>query len=148
MATLEKTKTIQLLEQCLADTYALALKSLNYHWNIESPNFYSLHGMFEDQYRELFTAIDDFAERIAALGFKAPATLSEYAKTTKIPDGNSSLEGQKMVADLLDSHNIAIESLKELREAASSDNDPETEGMASGRIEAHQKNAWMLRASA
>ena len=60
------------LSRLLADTYTLYLKTHNFHWNVKGPLFNTLHLMFEQQYTELATAVDEIAERIRALGFPAP----------------------------------------------------------------------------
>ncbi len=59
------------LEKLLADTYALYGKTHAYHWNVEGPRFHSLHTMFEEQYRELWAALDEIAERIRAWSLRA-----------------------------------------------------------------------------
>ena len=60
------------LSRFLADAYTLYLKTHNFHWNVTGPMFNSLHVMFETQYTEQWTALDEIAERIRALGFNAP----------------------------------------------------------------------------
>jgi len=52
------------LKTLLANTYALYLKTHNYHWNVKGPNFFSLHKLLEEQYEDLAEAVDDIAERI------------------------------------------------------------------------------------
>ena len=59
----------------LADTYTLYLKTHNFHWNVTGPMFNTLHLMFEQQYTEMATAVDEIAERIRALGEFAPRQL-------------------------------------------------------------------------
>ena len=66
------------LSKLLADSYTLYLKTHNYHWNVEGPQFNTLHLMFEGHYTELATAVDEIAERIRALGVKAPGSYSEF----------------------------------------------------------------------
>lgn len=56
------------LSRLLADTYTLYLKTHNFHWNVTGPQFNTLHTMFEQQYTELATAVDEIAERIRAWG--------------------------------------------------------------------------------
>ena len=75
------------LTKVLADSYTLYLKTHNYHWNVEGPQFRTLHLMFEEQYTELAAAIDEIAERIRALGYYAPGSYSEYAALTSIKEG-------------------------------------------------------------
>ena len=72
------------LSRLLADSYTLYLKTHNYHWNVTGPQFNTLHQMFEGQYAELATAVDEIAERIRALGVKAPGSYSEFASLTTI----------------------------------------------------------------
>ena len=45
----------------LADTYALYLKTQNYHWHVKGTQFKSLHELFERQYMELAAAVDEIA---------------------------------------------------------------------------------------
>ena len=66
------------LSKVLADTYMLYLKTHNYHWNVTGAHFHSLHEQFEEQYTELADAIDEIAERIRALGHKAPGSFKEF----------------------------------------------------------------------
>ena len=64
------------LSRLLADSYTLYLKTHNFHWNVTGPMFNTLHTMFEGQYTELATAVDEVAERIRALASwpRRPAT--------------------------------------------------------------------------
>jgi len=67
------------LSRLLADSYTLYLKTHNYHWNVTGPLFNTLHMMFETQYTELATAVDEIAERIRALGHPAPGSYKAFA---------------------------------------------------------------------
>jgi starvation-inducible DNA-binding protein len=145
--TLKQSTTITELKNSLADTYTLLLKTHNYHWNVTGPNFFSLHTLFEGQYNELFLAVDEIAERIRALGEKAPGSFSEFSRLTDIAEADSSLDADAMIKDLYNSNELIIETLIELRDVADSENDRETEDIAIARIKVHQKNAWMLKAS-
>ncbi|WP_432648777.1 Dps family protein [Morganella morganii] len=72
------------LSRLLADTYTLYIKTHYYHWNVTGPMFNSLHLMFENQYNELATAVDDIAERIRSLGCFAPGTYHEFSRLTAV----------------------------------------------------------------
>ena len=140
-------KTVECLSKVLADSYTLYLKTQNYHWNVTGPQFHALHAMFMDQYTELAAAIDEIAERIRALGEKAPGTYSAYAKLTQIKEGNENAAAMEMVKDLLDSHELMLQSIAVTRKAAEEQNDDVTIDMMNVRDEVHQKTAWMLRAT-
>ncbi|MCB0361492.1 MAG: DNA starvation/stationary phase protection protein, partial [Bdellovibrionales bacterium] len=72
------------VSKLLADSYTLYLKTHNYHWNVTGPMFQTLHSMFELQYTELATAVDLIAERIRALGEKAPGSYEQFQKLSSI----------------------------------------------------------------
>lgn len=133
------------LSKLLADTYSLQLKTQNYHWNVSGPFFTTLHTLFETQYTELFAANDTLAERIRALGSKAPATYNEFLKLTTIKEGNSSLKAMDMVKDLLESHETVIKNARLIFPAAEGAGDEATVDLLTQRLEAHEKAAWMLR---
>lgn len=135
------------LKRVLADNYALYLKTQNYHWNVEGRHFRSLHLMFEEQYRELFAANDELAERIRQLGEKAPATFAEFSKLTIIKEGNSELDENQMVKDLYQSNQQIVTTLKKAIAAAEKADDQGTADMLVARIQAHDKAAWMLKSS-
>ena len=71
-----RNTVIEQLEVLLASSYTLYLKTHNFHWNVKGPMFTTLHTLFETQYTELATAVDEIAERIRALGAMAPGTTS------------------------------------------------------------------------
>lgn len=135
------------LKHVLAETYALALKTQNYHWNVEGRHFPSLHPLFEQQYDELFEAIDDIAERIRALGEKAPGSFVEFAKLSKLPAPNASLDENAMVKDLYDGHQHVLGVVHAAMKAAQKVGDEATADMMIERSAAHDKTSWMLKSS-
>ena len=135
------------LTKFLSGTYALYLKTQNYHWNVTGPNFISLHTMFEDQYNDLFKAIDVIAERIRALDDKAPGTYSAYSKLTKIKDGNENNDYKTMIKELAHDQLLIVETLRITLFNAQKIADEATADIMIERIQAHQKNAWMLNSN-
>ena len=135
------------LKVTLADSYILYLKTQNYHWNVTGPNFKSFHLMFEEQYNDLFTAVDLIAERIRALGAKAPGSFAAYSQITNIKEGDENLDADTMLQELAADQEIIVKSLTKALKAAQEVEDEVTVGIMTDRIEIHQKNAWMLRSS-
>lgn len=138
---------IDALKVTLADSYVLYLKTQNYHWNVTGPNFKSFHLMFEEQYNDLFMAVDMIAERIRALGAKAPGSFAAYATLTNIKEGNENLDAESMVKELAADQDVIAKSLIKALKAAQAAEDEVTVGIMTNRIELHQKNAWMLKSS-
>ncbi|STY28455.1 DNA-binding protein [Legionella wadsworthii] len=138
---------IKKLEVVLADTYALYLKTQNYHWHVKGPQFKSLHELFEMQYQELAEAVDGIAERILIMGHKAPATFTALNQLKTIKDGDSSLNANDMVNELAKDHGILVKDLNAVVKIAQEEADEGTVALISERIAAHEKSRWMLTAS-
>lgn len=135
------------LSRYLANSYTLYLKTQNFHWNVTGPQFHSLHVMFEEQYSDLAGAIDEIAERIRALGFRAPASYSEYQKLADIPEEPNDVKATEMVEQLLADNQTMSRMARELIALSEKEGDTATGDMIVGRLEYHEKTAWMLRSS-
>ncbi len=107
------SSVIKKLEITLADTYALYLKTQNYHWHVKGPQFKSLHELFEMQYKELALAVDEIAERLLILGHRAPATFHEFNQLKTLKDGDSSINANQMVIELAQDHSILVKDLNQ-----------------------------------
>lgn len=138
---------IDALKNVLADNYALYLKTQNYHWNVEGPNFKGLHSLFEEQYTDLSGAIDTVAELIRGLGEKAPGTFDTYIKRTSIKSGNENASAQQMVKDLLEDQTLIQKTLQQCLEIAQKAGDEVVAGFMIERLTFHRKTSWILKSS-
>ena len=122
------------LANVLADSYTLYLKTHNYHWNVTGPLFNTLHLMFEAQYTELATAVDEIAERIRALGVAAPGSYKTFTELT-----------EEMIRQLVIGQETVVRTARTVFKIADSANDEPTADLLTQRMQIHEKNAWMLR---
>jgi starvation-inducible DNA-binding protein len=137
---------IEGLQTILADSYALMAQTHLAHWNVEGPNFFQLHAAFQAQYEELFSAVDEIAERLRALDVLAIGGLKTLAKNSRIEElAVETTPAKDFVAHLVESHELLLGNAQALREAAGSADDLETQDVIIGRIQAHQKTLWMLK---
>ncbi len=134
------------LSRVLADTYTLYLKTHGYHWNVTGPHFSALHVMFEEQYRALWAATDDIAERIRALGVAAPGSGSAFAAKASIAEADGAPAAEEMIKDLAAGHERLAKTAREAFPAAESADDQPTMDLLTERMVAAEKTAWMLRA--
>ena len=133
------------LSGLLADSYSLYLKTHNFHWNVTGPQFNTLHTMFETQYTELAIAVDDIAERIRALGVRAPGSYAEFSARTAIADASGTETAEEMIAALVEGQETVARTARDAFPAAESANDQPTADLLTQRMQIHEKNAWMLR---
>lgn len=135
------------LGKLLADTHALYLKTHGYHWNVRGPQFPALHGLFEQQYKELWGSLDEVAERIRAMGALAPQGHTSMANLTGVKDGDPHWSAQEMLRDLLKDHEQVCVTIKAAVRTAEAASDSATVDLLNERLAAHEKHAWMLRAT-
>ena len=133
------------LARLLADTFTLYLKTHNFHWNVTGPMFRTLHIMFEEQYNELWTASDELAERIRALGVYAPATYKEFTRLTSIKEEDGIPPATEMIRLLVEGHETAARTARTVFTTAEDASDAPTADLLTERMQVHEKTAWMLR---
>ncbi|MEZ4820185.1 MAG: DNA starvation/stationary phase protection protein [Bdellovibrionota bacterium] len=136
------------LNAFLADTYALYIKTQNFHWNIKGLMFYPLHQMFEDHYRKLADAVDEIAERITSLGHYANGSFESYNEQSHISGVNQLIPARDMLMILTKDHKKIVQLGRGLCKHVSIANDEVTLDLIVQHMRMHEKMAWMLRASA
>ena len=148
IATDDRRRIAEGLSRFLADSYTLYLKTHNFHGNVTGPMFNSLHNMFMDQYTEQWTALDEIAERIRALGFNAPGSYAEFDRLTSIreePGATGGPDWQSMVRQLVAGNEAVCRTARSVLSIADDADDEPTEDLLIGRLQIHEKSAWMLR---
>jgi starvation-inducible DNA-binding protein len=134
-----------ILLNVLGHQYRLFIKTQSYHWNIEGPNFISLHEKFEEQYKELLELIDTTAEHIRALGIKVPNVYTLFLSDSKLNEGNENLSGSKMLYDLIQSHQVMEDILMAANTAVEEFGDPVISDFLIEGLTFHRKTLWILR---
>ena len=141
----DHTAVVEALRQVVADSYALLGQTHLCHWNVRGPSFFSLHNAFEEQYTELFTAIDEIAERIRALGALAPGGLQNLARLAGMDEIAEDASSEAMVEHLLAANQRLVKDLMKARDLAGDSGDDQTEDLMIARLQVHEKTIWMLR---
>lgn len=142
----ESRRTIaQALSRLLADSYTLYLMTHNFHWNVTGPRFNDLHNMFMSQYTEIWTALDEIAERIRSLDFAAPGTYKTLAALSSIDETEGVPEAEEMVQLLTRGHEAVAKTARAVLPLAEEAADEVTADLITQRLAVHEKTAWMLR---
>ncbi len=141
----KRPKSTAPLPRILADTYLLAVKTHVAHWNVTGAGFFQLHAAFGSQYEALFEAADELAERLRATGKAAP-DLQDFTEIGRVASRLGAHDGASLVRALRDDHrqlSSACQAGIAFHEAAG---DHATADLLTGRVEEHDKTAWMLTA--
>jgi len=143
-AVQDKASIVEALRQVVADCYALLGETHLCHWNVRGSGFFALHTAFEEQYTELFTAVDDIAERVRALGAYAPGGIGRLSKMAGVEEIEEDASAEAMVAHLAKVNRQLVRDCGKARDLARDGNDTETEDLMISRIQVHEKHIWML----
>lgn len=128
-------------------TFSFYLKAHNFHWNVEGPDFLQYHDLFGKIYEEVYGSIDTFAEQIRALGTYVPASFQRFSMLSQIDDETQILDKTTMVSELLQDNEKIIKVLKLTFQKSEEFGEYGFSDFVAGRIDAHRKHGWMLRAS-
>lgn len=134
------------LSLLLADSFTLYLKTHNFHWNVTGPMFQTLHVLFQQQYTELWNALDLIAERIRSLGHYAPGSFKHFGELASIEEETGVPSAHDMMRQLIEGQEAVARTAREVFKIADAANDQPTADLLTQRMEIHEKNAWMLRA--
>jgi starvation-inducible DNA-binding protein len=130
-----------------ASEFSFYLKAHNFHWNVEGSDFLEYHDLFGKIYEEVYGSIDDFAEKIRAIGTYVPASFSRFSMLTQIADETNILTKDLMVAELMADNDKLIKVLKLVYDLAEQSGEHGFSNFLAERMDAHRKHGWMLRAS-
>ena len=138
----------QAAKVAFATEYSFYLKAHNFHWNVEGSDFKQYHDLFGVIYEEVYGSIDAFAEQIRALGTYVPASYTRFSMLTQIDDETQILPRQAMVEALIVDNEKIVKLLKLVFQQSEANQEFGFSDFIAGRIDAHRKHGWMLRASA
>jgi starvation-inducible DNA-binding protein len=141
----EKKECVEALSKVLSDTFILYLKTHGYHWNVEGPQFLGLHQLFEVQYRDLWNSIDEIAERIRALGHRAPGTTERFRQLAEIKENSQVPTAKDMLHELASDNEAAARTLRAALATAHAAGDEATAGLLADRLTYHEKQVWMMK---
>ncbi|MFM7541273.1 MAG: Dps family protein [Planctomycetota bacterium] len=142
---MSKEIVAEALSVLLASSYTLYLKTQSFHWNVTGPMFTTLHTLFESQYTELATAVDEIAERIRALGAFAPGSYSDFAKLSAVKEEVGRPQAIEMIRALSADQEAVASAARRVVAVANETDDHASADLGTRRLDIHEKNAWMLR---
>ncbi len=136
---------IQKLKVAMADTVAFRLKTQQYHWNVEGPDFYEYHLLFQRIYEEVDGAIDIFGEQVRTLDAYAPLSPKRIAELTTIQESDVAPRALAMVKNLYNDNNIVISSVMDTYKLAEKFNELGLSNFLQDRLTAHKTHLYLLR---
>jgi starvation-inducible DNA-binding protein len=135
----------QALNGCLADAFALYMKTKNFHWHVSGPHFRDYHLLLDDQASEIYATTDDLAERVRKIGGKTIHSIGEISKLQSIKDNNKDfVSASDMLAELMADTKTVIKAMRAAHDVADKHEDVASASILENFIDAAEKRHWFL----
>ena len=135
----------QALNGILADSYALYLKTKNFHWHVSGPHFRDYHLMLDEQAAAILATTDDIAERVRKTGGTTLRSIGDIARHQTIKDNDEDyVSPADMLSELREDNLKLVESLREAKVAAEAAGDNATDGLLDDWTDQAEERAWFL----
>ncbi len=140
------TKTVaQALNGILADSYALYLKTKNFHWHVSGPHFRDYHLMLDDQATQILGTTDAIAERVRKTGNTTLRSIGDIARHQTIEDNDKEfVKPEDMLAELREDNLKLVELLREAKDIVDEARDNATSGILDDWTDQAEERAWFL----
>jgi starvation-inducible DNA-binding protein len=133
------------LNEILADTFALYLKTKNFHWHVSGPHFRDYHLLLDQQSEQIFETTDDIAERVRKIGGTTLRSIGQVSKLQTIDDNDEEfVPAQDMLRELMDDNKHIAASMRECHQLADKHDDVATASLLENFIDGAERRTWFL----
>ncbi|MDR6788864.1 starvation-inducible DNA-binding protein [Sphingomonas sp. BE138] len=140
------TRTVaDALNAALADSYALYLKTKNFHWHVSGPHFRDYHLLLDDQATQILGVTDAIAERVRKTGNTTLRSIGDISRRQSIKDNDRDfVPAAEMLAELRDDNLTLVERFREVKQASEEAGDNATSGIVDDWTDQAEERAWFL----
>lgn len=133
------------LTALLADTFALYLKTKNFHWHMSGPHFRDYHLLLDEQADQIFAITDDIAERARKIGGSTLRSIGQISRLQRLSDNDAEfVTPADMLAELADDNSRFVSLLRAVHELAAGHNDSATTSLVEVWIDEAERRTWFL----
>ena len=133
------------LNALVADTFALYLKTKNFHWHVSGPHFRDYHLLLDEHGDQIFAMTDVLAERVRKLGQPTLRSIGDITRHQRIADNDAAyVDPLDMLAELRDDTQRFITSMREVHDVCDEHGDVATTSLLEVYIDEAEKRVWFL----
>jgi starvation-inducible DNA-binding protein len=133
------------LNVLLADSFALYVKTKNFHWHLSGPHFRDYHLLFDDQASQIFATTDVIAERVRKLGGQTLKSIGQIARLQRITDNEADgVAAYDMLVELLQDNRSLGQEMHALHAVCDEAGDVATASLIENWIDETDGRAWFL----
>jgi starvation-inducible DNA-binding protein len=133
------------LNRIVADTFALYVKTKNFHWHMSGPHFRDYHLLLDEQGEQIYASIDPLAERVRKLGRPTLRSIGDIARLASVKDNESDfVPPLAMLQELIDDNKSCAASMRRVHEICDKQQDSGTAGLLETLIDETERRIWFL----
>ncbi|MGC1182975.1 Dps family protein [Legionella sp.] len=134
----------QAINPLLADTFALFVKTKNFHWHMSGPHYRDYHLLLDDQSDQIFAMIDVLAERVRKLGERTIQSISQIKALQSIEEVDKIFSAEEMLNNLLQDNKNFLIRMRGVHEVCGKRNDVATTSILENYIDETEQRIWFL----
>ena len=129
----------------LADSFALYLKTKNFHWHVSGPHFRDYHLMLDEHGEQIFATTDPLAERVRKIGGTTLRSIGQISELQRIKDNDEDfVDPLEMLRELMNDNKAVAKALREAHEVADKHQDVATASLLENFIDDTERRTWFL----
>jgi starvation-inducible DNA-binding protein len=133
------------LNAVLADTFALYVKTKNFHWHMSGPHFRDYHLLLDEHSDQIFAMTDVIAERVRKIGGNTLRSIGDIGRRTRIADNDAPyVAPDDMLAELRDDNQRVVTAMREAHDVCDEHNDVATASLLENFIDEAERRVWFL----
>jgi starvation-inducible DNA-binding protein len=133
------------LNGLLADSFALYLKTKNFHWHMSGPHFRDYHLLLDEQAEQIFAMTDPLAERARKLGELTLHSIGEIARMQRVTDNDAEyVEPLDMLAELREDNQALAARMREAHDVCDEARDLASASLLEVWIDETERRTWFL----
>jgi len=133
------------LNALLADTFALYLKTKNFHWHMSGPHFRDFHLLLDAQADTIFATTDVIAERVRKIGAPTLRSIGDIARRQRLQDSDAeNLTPLQMLGELRDDNLQLAAYMRETHAVCEEQGDVASASFLETWIDEAEQRVWYL----
>ena len=133
------------MNEILATTFALYIKTKNFHWHVSGPHFRDYHLLLDEQAEQIFASTDDIAERVRKIGGITLRSIGQISKLQGIEDNNASYVAPgDMLRELMGDNKKVVAAMRACHKICDDHEDVATASLLENFIDQAERRLWFL----
>ena len=141
----EVQRIVEAVNLLVANSFALYLKTKNFHWHLSGSHFREYHLLLDEQADSIFESIDPLAERVRRIGGTTIRSVSHVAQLQTIADNNADfVPAEKMISELITDNLKLAELQRSAIEICDNCRDSSTSSLLQDYLDQTERRIWFL----